>query len=151
MPQQPINKQTLKISYLSDLVGADIPRDLIRVSMRDQYKPLDVSAEPIETIPGNASYNGSSSQILNAGSEFSRVMRGIGASTLEGRIDRGKEYSVTVKWVTKAGDIIFEDKKLSGVAGENRFSTSVDYPFAEVVISDDAGLAEPVAYTLNMR
>lgn len=36
MPDQPINKQTLKIAYLADLIGADIPRDLIKVSIKDQ-------------------------------------------------------------------------------------------------------------------
>jgi len=148
MSQSESYKYINEINYLSDLVGADLARDLLNVGITASDIALDVSAQRVPTSPDGRAFKTGSPELAANGTE-SASLSAIGSTMLVGYASRSEAFSVVVKWETTDGTLITKTKPVSGQTGEQTFEIPMATPYATVEFQDTSGNAADVVYALH--
>jgi len=141
---------TESIARLNALVGGDLARDLIKVSIEDENQALDVSAATVPTDSANVDADSADSETVQSDDSSTIRLEAPGSTMLEGRIDRLRSYSVDVEWLDEEYDTLFSETLLNAGTGSRTFTAEADGPIADVKIIDEASKDSDAAYSIIM-
>lgn len=142
---------TRKIEYVADFVGANVPRDWLRVSIVNAEDPLDVSASVVSVVPESTKGVYGDSETVPKDGEKTESLSATGATMLKGAVSRTKTFDVVVEWQTPEGTVVHKQTVVSGASGSATFSVDpAPSSHAVVKVVDKASTKKKASYAIEM-